>query len=179
MGTQFGYADGYSGGLRPSMSRVDTRYLEFHGGSWRVVVPVPRRLQKQIGKTKLKRSLKTDSLKLANTLKWPVVAELKKQIRLAAQGTNADPLLEEALMAREALLREKSLDEQPEMTTLDGIQIRAEMIAELSRKTGWKWLAGPYRVIIGVFLLVLVGNALLWGTLLLLATLDGSAPWMR
>lgn len=82
-------------------------------------------------------------------------------------------------MAREALLREKSLDEQPEMTTLDGIQIRAEMIAELSRKTGWKWLAGPYRVIIGVFLLVLVGNALLWGTLLLLATLDGSAPWMR
>src|SRR5258706_5055788 len=83
------------------MSKSDTRYLERQGNLWRVTVPVPRRLQAKVGKTKLKRSLKTDSLRVANSLKWPIVSELKRQIRLAAQGTVHDPLLEEALLIRE------------------------------------------------------------------------------
>jgi hypothetical protein len=61
-----------------------------------VTVPVPRKLQAKVGKTKLKRCLKTDSLRVANSLKWPIVSELKKQIRLSVQGTVHDPLLEEA-----------------------------------------------------------------------------------
>ena len=109
------------------MGNTDRRYLEFHRG-WRVVVPVPRGLQKSLGKTKLKRSLKTDSLKLANSIKWAVVADLKRQLRLAAQGTPCDPLLEEALVMREALHREQSLGVETVFPVLDGIELHADQL---------------------------------------------------
>jgi hypothetical protein len=50
----------------------DTRYLEKHQGLWRVVVAAPRP-----SKGRLKRSLGTASLREAQRLRWPVVAELK------------------------------------------------------------------------------------------------------
>ncbi len=123
LGTQLG-AHGAGGG---AVSKADS-YLEFHGGSWRVTVSVPRRLQKKLGATKLKRSLKTDSRKLANSLKWPVVAEFKKQIRIAAQGTPNDPLLGQALAMRDELRREQSLNVEPAFSVLDGIEIYAEQL---------------------------------------------------
>jgi len=92
------------------MSTADKRYLEWHGGRLRVVVSVPRNLQSKLGKSKLKRSLKTDSLRVANSLKWPIVSELMKQMRLAAQGSVHDPLLEEALLMREEFVRRESPD---------------------------------------------------------------------
>ena len=52
---------------RLPMSKADKRYLERHGEKWRVVVPVPRSLQTKVGTTKLKRSLNTDSLHVANS----------------------------------------------------------------------------------------------------------------
>lgn len=63
----------------PAPASADTKYLEAHGGKWRVVVNVPRKLQRKLG-TKLKRPLGTDSLREANRLKWDVVAELKAVI---------------------------------------------------------------------------------------------------
>ena len=64
----------------------DTRFLErIAGEKWRVVVNVPKALQATIGKTKLKRSLDTDSLAEANRLKWGVVAELRDEIEAAKQ----------------------------------------------------------------------------------------------
>jgi hypothetical protein len=55
------------------VSTRDQRYLELHHGSWRVVVGY-----RHDGRViKLRRSLHTASLREAQRLRWPVVAELK------------------------------------------------------------------------------------------------------
>jgi hypothetical protein len=55
------------------VSARDQRYLELHHGSWRVVVGY-----RHGGRViKLRRSLHTASLREAQRLRWPVVAELK------------------------------------------------------------------------------------------------------
>ena len=64
----------------PAPAKSDRRFLEQHGTKWRVVVNVPRDLQKAVGKTKLKQPLDTDSLAEANRLKWPWVAKFQHQI---------------------------------------------------------------------------------------------------
>ncbi len=64
----------------PPPRYADKSFLEQHGNKWRVVVNVPRDLQGEIGKTKLKQSLDTDSLEIANRLKWAVVGALQAQI---------------------------------------------------------------------------------------------------
>jgi hypothetical protein len=61
----------------------DTRYLEKHQGLWRVVVAAPRP-----STGRLKRSLGTASLREAQRLRWPIVAELKASAS-GAQGTAA------------------------------------------------------------------------------------------
>jgi integrase len=109
------------------MSKTDKRFLEFHGGKWRVVVPVPRDLQKKVGKTKLKKSLGTDSLTLANRLKWAVVSELKGELTRKEEATPADPLLKEALSLREAF--ERGSDDPDVTSSLgDYIAVRADEI---------------------------------------------------
>lgn len=76
----------------------DTRYLEQHGGKWRVTLAVPKDLRPKFG-TRLKRSLYTDSLSLANRRKWAVIAELQRKMdvaRRAARGKRDALLLEAA-----------------------------------------------------------------------------------
>ncbi|NNU59094.1 tyrosine-type recombinase/integrase [Ochrobactrum soli] len=51
------------------------QYLEQWRGKWRVTVSVPKALQKKLGTTRLKQALNTDSLSIANQLKWPIVRE--------------------------------------------------------------------------------------------------------
>lgn len=93
-----------------------TRYLEQHGGSWRVSVNVPKVLQATLGATKIKRGLGTDSLSEANRLKWAVVAEIKNRMEEArrrlekekegeggVQGIDHDDLTTAALVSREDL----------------------------------------------------------------------------
>lgn len=109
------------------MSKPDRKYLEQHGNKWRVVVPVPRHLQKRLGCTKLKQTLKTDSLTVANSLKWLVVASLKKKLRVAGKGTPKDPLLEEALALRKAVELYTAHDEST-MAPEDVVQMKAEEI---------------------------------------------------
>jgi integrase len=108
------------------MSSSDKRYLELHGRVWRVVVPVPRSLHSTMGCSKLKRSLGTDSQRLANQLKWGVVAELQKQIRHARSGSRSDPLIHEALMIRETALRDDTPDGPNAFTVLDAVHMRAD-----------------------------------------------------
>jgi integrase len=62
---------------------ADTRYLEKHQGLWRVVVAAPRP-----STGRLKRSLGTASLREAQRLRWPIVAELKASAN-GAQGMAA------------------------------------------------------------------------------------------
>jgi integrase len=93
---------------------ADKRFLEKHGECWRVVVSVPKNLQAAVGKTKLKESLNTDSLALANKLKWAVITRLKKEIEAAAAGTLPATDLDEALGLRKELIAAKS-DEHVEI----------------------------------------------------------------
>jgi integrase len=85
----------------PVKSSSDKRYLEKHGDKWRVVLSVPRSLHKQLG-TKLKQSLETDSLAVANRLKWGVIKELRDRIDLTLGADVADhaAVLREALLVR-------------------------------------------------------------------------------
>ncbi|MBN9433487.1 MAG: integrase [Bosea sp.] len=107
-------------------SDADRRHLEQHHGQWRVVVAVPRGLHGRLG-TKLKRSLQTDSLAVANRLKWPVIAELKALISNASDDSGKNQLMQEAVeMAR---LRRLARDDH-DIETIDiGIELRAEEIA--------------------------------------------------
>ncbi len=95
---------------RPSSS--DTRFLEQKNGKWRVTVSVPRALQTKLG-TKLKRPLNTDSLAIANRLKWQAVSELKTMIQGAEQG--GDTLTREAVELAAYRLRAASEDEVEEL----------------------------------------------------------------
>jgi integrase len=85
---------------RPSSS--DKKYLELNHGKWRVTIAVPRPLQAKLG-TRLKRELKTDSIAIANQLKWQVIGELKAEIEHARMGQGTAPVRGESLM-QEALV---------------------------------------------------------------------------
>jgi len=115
------------------MGRTDRQFLERHGGRWRVAVAVPRKLQERVGATKLKQSLKTDSLAAANVLKWPVVAALKAEIERAKRGVSpgdvkAKALLTEALDMREALQQERHSGQDGGFTVADAIELRGDQL---------------------------------------------------
>lgn len=63
----------------------DRQYLEQHRGKWRVTIAVPKALQGQLG-TRLKRQLDTDSLTIANQIKWPIVNEMRALLAEQAGG---------------------------------------------------------------------------------------------
>lgn len=111
----------------PRSAATDRQFLEQNGGKWRVSIAVPRELQAKLGATRLKRPLKTDSLAIANRLKWQVVAELRVVIEEARRGTAAahgDPLVEEALEMARLRARARTAED---VEDLDGaIVIRAE-----------------------------------------------------
>ncbi|WMS40820.1 tyrosine-type recombinase/integrase [Acuticoccus sp. MNP-M23] len=67
------------------MAARDRRYLELHGGSWRVAVNVPRDLKDHLG-SKVKRPLRTDSLEEANRLKGPIVSEILTLFQATRKG---------------------------------------------------------------------------------------------
>lgn len=109
----------------PPPRHADRRFLEQHGNKWRVVVNVPRDLQKTIGKTKLKQSLETDSLEVANRLKWSVIHDLQAQIN---QVRSPETATEEAM--RLATLRRRIQDAGGDTEPIDAHIIdRAEEIA--------------------------------------------------
>lgn len=70
------------------------KYLEWNNGTIRVTLSVPRALQDTMGKTKLKKSLRTDSPANAERIKHGVIQELRNQITAA---TDQAPALSEAL----------------------------------------------------------------------------------
>ncbi len=104
---------------------TDRRYLEQKSGKWRVTVAVPRDLQGTLG-TRLKRSLNTDSLAVANALKWPVIAEFKDEIAKASSTSKPKALLVEAVEI--ARYRSLAID-AAELAVIDeAIVLRAEEI---------------------------------------------------
>ena len=109
----------------PRTASTDTRYLERHGGKWRVSVAVPRDVRSKLG-TRLKHPLGTDSLTAANRVKWPVVSKLKSIIEQARSTTGKAALLREAIELARLRSSANSLDERSEID--DAIALRAEEI---------------------------------------------------
>jgi hypothetical protein len=108
---------------------ADRRYLELKNGKWRVVVLVPRKLRGAIGTAHLRKYLGTDSLAIANRLKWPVVAEFKKAIADTAAANGNHPChLETALAIARA---RRDADDLIHLNDLDYEQaVTGERIAD-------------------------------------------------
>jgi integrase len=64
------------------------QYLQQRHRTWYVVVEVPKRLRAAVGRARLFRSLKTQSLQEANRLKHPVVTEFKRRLHIIANAPN-------------------------------------------------------------------------------------------
>lgn len=126
----------------------DKRYLKKHGNQWLVVIKVPERLRKAVGKAHLKHPLHTDSLAVANREKFRVVATLKDELLKAEAEMRRkakeapDPLADEAMQWREAVQQseadpsfyayeddEGNLVEDGHGLTLSLVRDRAEEIA--------------------------------------------------
>ena len=100
-------------------SSNDRRYLELKDGKWRVSVAVPRKLHDKLG-TRLKRPLDTDSLAVANRLKWSVVAEFRRRIAEATGSSMNDKnaLMKEALSIAEYYRAESNPEARDHMWDL-------------------------------------------------------------
>ena len=126
----------------------DRRYLKKHGNQWIVVIKVPERLRKAVGKAHLKHPLHTDSLAVANREKFRVVAALKDELLKAEAALRRkakeapDPLADEAMQWREAVQQseadpsfyayeddEGNLIEDGHSLTLSLVRDRADEIA--------------------------------------------------
>ena len=105
----------------------DRRWLELHGGTWRVTVAVPRGLQSKLG-TRLKKSLRTDSLTVANQRKLKAVHELREIIdrQLEEAGLRARSTHAEAMSLRDRL---KAADN--DFATEDALREIAEIATEI------------------------------------------------
>jgi integrase len=94
---------------------ADMQYLERHGRLYRVTFNVPSDLRKELG-TKLKRSLETDSLSIANERKWDVIKEFRRlieQTRGVASGDKS-ALIREAVEVAHQTQRSMG-KEQPDL----------------------------------------------------------------
>lgn len=117
LGYVVGYESGKLGARTMARSQAnDNRFLESKNGKWRVVVSVPKHLQKSMGKTKLKQSLGTDSLAVANELKWGVIKTLKDKVRIFERNGTATTKGERLRVLNEAAEISKALAAYPPET---------------------------------------------------------------
>lgn len=103
------------------MPKLDTAHLEFVGRTYRCQMAVPRHLRPVIGKAKLVRSLKTDSLSMANLRKLRVLRDFRTDLAAAERnlkGQGEDPLTAEAMEWRAAFAQERE-DESYVSTALE------------------------------------------------------------
>jgi integrase len=87
-----------------------TQYLQRRYQTWYVVVEVPKRLRSVVGKPRLIRSLRTQSLEEASTLKHGVVAEFKRRLSVIAKAPNQ---LEAKALAKALTYRQEFLAADP------------------------------------------------------------------
>ena len=118
----------------PRTVATDTRWLERHGGVWRVTIAVPRDLHYKLG-TRLKHSLRTDSLAVANRIKLQAVHELRAQIEYAREVASGKPraVIREALELA-AYRRRASCDEEHHEISKAVLEREATILAAGSRE---------------------------------------------
>lgn len=139
---------------------MDRRYLEWHGQQWRVQVKVPEKARPILGKPRLVRPLHTDSLAIANRLKYRVVAEFQEMIARALvearrrEKQQTDQLADEAFAWRADIEAEK---ESPEELAADGMprggivsDLLAERAEEIEKSEGPERASYFYKVASGM-----------------------------
>lgn len=119
-------------------SATDKSFLEQHNGKWRVTLTVPARLRKSMGKSKIKQSLGTDSLAVANELKWHVLAKLKKQIADFERDGKAFSKPDRLRVLNEAAEVAKTLAEHP-------AEVHQELAGEYLGERVMEILGAPVR----------------------------------
>lgn len=143
---------------------LDKRYLKKHGNQWLVVIKVPERLRRIVGKAHLKQPLHTDSLAVANREKFKHIAAMKAQLEEVEREQRrrdklpADPLTEEALTWRWRIDQVKhdpepiSIDERGEieedtfsLTTL----LLVDRAEEIEQREGRKTAKSFYEIATG------------------------------
>ncbi|MBS7544023.1 tyrosine-type recombinase/integrase [Ancylobacter oerskovii] len=82
----------------------------------------------------LKEALPTDSPRAAETLKWTVIARLKQRIEDArngvVSGTEADPIVAEALLWKEAIADDTATGEPSDTTARMALEDRVDAVAD-------------------------------------------------
>ncbi|HEY6440107.1 MAG TPA: DUF6538 domain-containing protein [Acetobacteraceae bacterium] len=81
----------------------DGRYLTRQRQGWYCVVEVPPSLRARLGR-RIKRTLRTTDVHVARARRWHLVAEIKATIEAARKAPKGDPIAQEALAYREAML---------------------------------------------------------------------------
>jgi integrase len=79
---------------------VDTRYLEQRRQGWYLVRDVPAKLVALVGRKRLRVSLKTRDLRVAQHRRWEALAKLEGRLNTAAAGADHGALIAEALEIR-------------------------------------------------------------------------------
>lgn len=102
-------------------------WLEMHGGKWRVSYSVPAHLQKAVGASKIKRSLWTDSLAVANELKLAVINDIRQHLRDIEMDGRAAGSTERLRVLREAAQIAVQLRTVPKDDRYDAVKDRVEM----------------------------------------------------
>lgn len=121
-------------------------HLEWHGQKIRVKVRVPPLVQQSAKLPAwLKEGLPTDSPRAAETLKWPVIARLKKRIDDArngvVSGTEADPIVAEGMLWREAIAEDQP-SASSDVTARQALEDRVDTIAHQHGEAKAELLAG-------------------------------------
>jgi hypothetical protein len=121
--------------MSPKRGNPD-QYLQKVGGTYYARVRVPRTLEKYIGQTHIRRSLKTGERSAANRLKHAVVGKIKSELaRLSASPKKIDDRgvsFEEAKRWRESLLEAEQEDDSDLHGTIQSLVIdKAEQLEQL------------------------------------------------
>lgn len=92
------------------------KYLQKLGNSYYIRVKVPPSLQAIVGNTHIRKALHTRSLDVANTLKWPLLANIKRHLEKLKL---ADPGGTNARFYREAIREARGAEDYGSMETLE------------------------------------------------------------
>lgn len=106
---------------------ADRRHLRLCGLKWHVIVAVPHALRSICGASQLKRSLHTDSLTLAQKLRWPVLEGFKQIIEIARRSGNRQSTVP---LSAEACLMSAAAKWAPEVQRDDRLLASGELDPE-------------------------------------------------
>lgn len=117
---------------------MDTRFLEQRRRGWYAVRDVPAKLVPIVGRKRLRVTLRTRELRVAQHRRWAALEELNRRITAAAAQTSHDALLTEALEIRRTLADPTVLGrsgdaDQGDLEELTAVDFTEEIVGDFTR----------------------------------------------